>query len=62
MWDQITYPYQKFDDATFEVWTWISDFITHFSGHRLSMLGLKWGIVAKDILKITTNAQGPVSI
>ena len=41
MWDQIIYPYQNFDDATFEVWTWISNFIPHCSGHRLSMLGLK---------------------
>ena len=42
MWDQITYPYQNFDDQTFEVWTWISNFIPHCSGHRLSMLGLKF--------------------
>ena len=26
------------------------------------MVTSNWGIVAKDILKITTNAQGPVSI
>ena len=31
----------NFDDATFGVWTWISNFIPHCSGHRLSMLGLK---------------------
>ena len=42
MWDQIIYPYQNFDDATFEVWTWISNFIPHYSDHRLSMLGLNW--------------------
>ena len=41
MWDQIIYPYQNFDDATFEVWTWISNYIPHCSSHRLSMLGLK---------------------
>ena len=41
MWDQIIYQYQNFDDATFGVWTWISNFIPHCSGHRLSMLGLK---------------------
>ena len=29
MWDQIIYPYQNFDDVTFEVWTWISNFIPH---------------------------------
>ena len=23
MWDQIIYQYQNFDDATFEVWTWV---------------------------------------
>ena len=33
--------YQNFDDATFEVWKWISNFIPHCSGHRLFMLGLK---------------------
>ena len=33
-------PYQNLDDV-FEVWTWISNFIPHCSGHRLSMLGLK---------------------
>ena len=41
MWDQIIYQYQNFYDATFGVWTWISNFIPHCSGHRLSMLGLK---------------------
>ena len=41
MWGKITYPYQNFDDATFEEWKWISNFIPHCSGHRLTMLGLK---------------------
>ena len=35
MWDQIIYQYQNFDDATFGVWTWISNFIPHCSGREI---------------------------
>ena len=27
MWDEITYPFPNFNDATIEVWEWISNFI-----------------------------------
>ena len=30
VWDEITYPFPNFDDATVEVWQWINDFVPHF--------------------------------
>ena len=30
MWDEITYPFPNVNDATVEVWEWISNFILHF--------------------------------
>ena len=33
VWDEITYPFQNFNDTTVEVWEWINNFIPHFSGH-----------------------------
>ena len=30
VWDEITYPFPNFNDATVEVWEWISYFIPHF--------------------------------
>ena len=39
---EIPYAFVNFNDATVEVWKWISDFIPHFPGYThdyLSMLG-----------------------
>ena len=33
MWDEITYSFSHFNDATVDVREWISDFIQHFTGH-----------------------------
>ena len=30
VWDEITYPFPNFNDATVEVWEWISNFFSHF--------------------------------
>ena len=30
VWDEITYPFPNFNDATVDVWKWISKFIQHF--------------------------------
>ena len=38
MHDEITYPFPNFNGATVEVWEWISNFISHFSGHRMRLL------------------------
>ena len=32
MWDKITYPFPNFNGATVEVWEWIRNFISHFTG------------------------------
>ena len=33
VWDQITYPFADFSGRTIESWEWISNFISHFTGH-----------------------------
>ena len=33
VWDEITWEFLKFNDATIEVWKWISKFILHFTGY-----------------------------
>ena len=49
MWDKITYPFLYFNDATVEVYEWISNFIPDFTGacDFLSMLGLKLNHISK---------------
>ena len=32
MWDKITYPFLNFNDATAEIYKWISNSIPHFTG------------------------------
>ena len=36
VWDETTYPFPNFDGATVEVWEWIGNFISHFTGHVLT--------------------------
>ena len=36
MWDGITYPFPNFNGAAFEVWEWISYFISHFTEHVIT--------------------------
>ena len=36
MCDGNTHPFQNFHGAIFEVWEWISNFITHFTGHVIT--------------------------
>ena len=33
MWDKITYPFPNFNSFNVEIWQWISNFISHFTGH-----------------------------
>ena len=32
VWDEITYPFPNIKSAAFEVWEWIGNFISHFTG------------------------------
>ena len=45
VWDEITYPFQPSTVVPFEVWEWLSDFITHYHDcngcNYSSMLGFK---------------------
>ena len=34
--DEITYPFLNFNGGTVEVWEWIIDFISHFTGHVIT--------------------------
>ena len=34
--DEITYPFPNFNGCAVEVWEWISNFITHFTGHVIT--------------------------
>ena len=48
MWDEMTYPFPKFNGATVEVWEWISNFThTLVACDYLSMLRLKLNHVSK---------------
>ena len=33
MWDDIIYPFPNFSGVDVEVWEWISNFISHITGH-----------------------------
>ena len=33
MWDEIIFPFPNFNGCTVEVWEWISNFISYFTGH-----------------------------
>ena len=33
MWDEITQLFQNINGATIKFWEWISNFISHFTGH-----------------------------
>ena len=39
MWVQITYPFPNFND---DVWKWISNYISHFSGHVITYPCWDW--------------------
>ena len=42
MWNEITHPFPNFNGTTVEVWDWISNIISHITGHViLCMLGFK---------------------
>ena len=36
VWDKITYQFPNLSGATVEVWQWISNFISHFTGHVIT--------------------------
>ena len=36
VWDEITYPFPNFNSCTIEVWEWICNFISHFTGHVIT--------------------------
>ena len=36
MWDEITYPFLNFNGATVEVWEWITNSISHFTGQVIT--------------------------
>ena len=36
VWYEITYPFPSFNGATVEVWEWMSNFISHFTGHVIT--------------------------
>ena len=36
VWDEITYALLNFNGATVEVWEWIGNFISHFTGHVIT--------------------------
>ena len=36
VWYEIAYPFPNSNGATVEVWKWISNFITHFTGHAIT--------------------------
>ena len=36
MWDEITDPVPNFIGAIYEVWEWISVFLSHFTGHVIT--------------------------
>ena len=36
VWDEITNPFPNFNSATVEVWEWISNLISHFTGHVIT--------------------------
>ena len=41
-WDEITYPFSNFNDATIEVWEWISNFMSLYNRcNCISMMGSK---------------------
>ena len=42
VWDEITYPFSNFNDATFEVWERINNFIPHFIGHGITYPHWDW--------------------
>ena len=52
MWDEITYPFPNFNNATVEVWKWISNFTPH------SLLGM-WLFVHAGIKLIRVSKTGP---
>ena len=37
-WDDITHPFQNFNGETIEIWEWISNFISHFTGYVITYL------------------------
>ena len=36
VWDEMTYPFLNFKDATVEVSEWINNFISHFTGYVIT--------------------------
>ena len=36
MWGEITSPFPNFNGAAVEVWEWINNFITHFTGRVIN--------------------------
>ena len=35
-WNEIIYPFSNFNGAAIEVWEWMNNFISHFSGHVIT--------------------------
>ena len=36
VYDEMTYPFPNSNGATVEVWEWIDNFISHFTGHVIT--------------------------
>ena len=45
VWDEIINPFPNFNDATVDVWQWISNFISDFTGHVIIYPCWDWGIM-----------------
>ena len=42
MWDEITYPYPKFNSCIVKFWEWIKGFILHLTGRVITYSSLLW--------------------
>ena len=50
MWDEITFPFPNFNGTPVEVWKWISNVVTHFSGYVITYTNWdqSYSILVKD--------------
>ena len=54
VWDEITYPFSNFNDATMEVRAWINNFISHFTEHMIAYPC--WGYSQSTLVKGTRGS------
>ena len=45
MWDETTFPFPNFNGATVEIWEWISNFISQFTGYVIIYPQLVCGVM-----------------